>query len=70
MARIARNIELYNSAYSLAWKKISEPEKRELPDVALRLTLPFDASLRTEQPSLSSLPPSRLRRLMRPFVSK
>jgi hypothetical protein len=44
MARIARNIELYNSAYSLAWKKISEPEKRELPDVALRL----DASIRRQ----------------------
>jgi hypothetical protein len=44
MARIARNIELYNFAYSLAWKKISEPEKRELPDVALRL----DASIRRQ----------------------
>jgi hypothetical protein len=44
MAQIARNIELYNSAYSLAWKKISEPEKRELPDVALRL----DASIRRQ----------------------
>jgi hypothetical protein len=37
MARIARNIELYNSAYSLAWKHISEPQKREQPNIARRL---------------------------------
>jgi len=34
---IAREIELYNSAYSLAWKHISEIQKRELPDIARRL---------------------------------
>ena len=32
MAGIARNIELYNAAYSLAWKHISERQKRERPD--------------------------------------
>jgi hypothetical protein len=37
MAGIARNIELYNSAYSLAWKHISELRKREKPNIALRL---------------------------------
>jgi hypothetical protein len=37
MAGIARNIELYNSAYSLAWKHISEHQKREQPDIARRL---------------------------------
>jgi hypothetical protein len=37
MAGIARNIELYNSAYGLAWKLISELQKREQPDVARRL---------------------------------
>jgi hypothetical protein len=37
MARIARNIELYNSAYSLAWKHISEAQKREQPNIARRL---------------------------------
>jgi hypothetical protein len=37
MAGIARNIELYNSAYSLAWKHISERQKRERPDIARRL---------------------------------
>jgi hypothetical protein len=34
MAGIARNIELYNSAYSLAWKHISERQKRERPNIA------------------------------------
>jgi hypothetical protein len=37
MAGIARNIELYNSAYDLAWKHISELEKREQPEIARRL---------------------------------
>ena len=37
MARIAQNIELYNSAYSLAWKHISEGQKREQPNIARRL---------------------------------
>ena len=34
MAGIARNIERYNLAYSLAWKHISERQKREYPNVA------------------------------------
>ena len=34
MAEIARNIELYNLAYRLAWKHISELQKREYPNVA------------------------------------
>ena len=34
MAGIARNIELYNSAFSLAWKHISERQKRERPTIA------------------------------------
>ena len=37
MAGIARNIELYNLAYSLAWKHISEHQKHERPDIARRL---------------------------------
>jgi hypothetical protein len=37
MAGIARNIELYNLAYGLAWKHISELQKREKPNIALRL---------------------------------
>jgi len=37
MAGIARNIELYNSAYGLAWKHISELQKREKPNIASRL---------------------------------
>ena len=37
MVGIARNIELYNSAYSLAWKHISELQKRERPNIASRL---------------------------------
>jgi hypothetical protein len=36
MAGIARNIELYNSAYDLAWRRISEPQKRQ-PEIARRL---------------------------------
>ena len=34
MAGIARNIERYNLAYRLAWKHISERQKREYPNVA------------------------------------
>ena len=37
MAGIARNIELYNSAYRLAWEHISEHQKREQSNVARRL---------------------------------
>jgi hypothetical protein len=37
MAGIARNIELYNSAYDLAWKHISELQKRKQPEIARRL---------------------------------
>jgi len=42
MPRIARNIDLYNSAYSLAWKHISERQKHEQPNIAQRL----DGSIR------------------------
>jgi hypothetical protein len=34
MAVIARKIESYNSAYQLAWKHISEGQKRNQPDIA------------------------------------
>jgi hypothetical protein len=37
MAGIAGNIELYNLAFSLAWRHISEPQKREKPNIASRL---------------------------------
>jgi len=37
MAGIARNIEWYNSAYALAWKHVSELQKREQPEIARRL---------------------------------
>ena len=37
MAGIARNIELYNSAYRLAWNHVSEVQKRETPNIAWRL---------------------------------
>jgi hypothetical protein len=33
----ARNIELYSSAYRIAWKQISPLQKREQPTIALRL---------------------------------
>jgi hypothetical protein len=33
----ARNIELYSSAYRIAWKRISSLRKREQPNIALRL---------------------------------
>ena len=33
----ARNIELYSSAYRIAWKEISRLQKREQPNIALRL---------------------------------
>jgi hypothetical protein len=34
MAEVARMIESYNLAYQLAWKHISEDEKRKRPNVA------------------------------------
>ena len=34
MAGIARKIELYNLAYQLAWKHISEDQKRKQPNIA------------------------------------
>jgi hypothetical protein len=34
---IAREIELYNSAFSLAWNHVSELRKREKPNIASRL---------------------------------
>jgi hypothetical protein len=37
MAGIAQNIERYNSAYRLAWKHVSELQKREYPNVAVFL---------------------------------
>jgi len=37
MAGIAQNIELYNSAYRLAWKHVTELQKREKPNIASRL---------------------------------
>ena len=37
MAGIARNIELYNLAYRLAWKHLSERQKRQHPNMARRL---------------------------------
>jgi hypothetical protein len=37
MRGIAQNIELYNLAYRLAWKNISELQKRVHPNIALSL---------------------------------
>ena len=37
MAGLAQNIELYNSAYRLAWKHVSELQKRDKPNIASRL---------------------------------
>ena len=37
MTEIAQNIELYNLAYRLAWKHISERQKREYPNVPMFL---------------------------------
>ena len=34
MPNIAQNVERYNLAYRLAWKHISEHQKREYPNVA------------------------------------
>jgi hypothetical protein len=34
---LAQNIALYNSAYRLAWKHVSEIQKREKPNLASRL---------------------------------
>jgi hypothetical protein len=40
----ARHIELYSSAYRIAWKEISPLQKREQPNIALRL----HASIRSQ----------------------
>jgi len=37
MTRIARNIELYQLAYKLAWPHVSEFQKSADPNIALRL---------------------------------
>jgi hypothetical protein len=37
MVGIAQKIELFNLAYQLAWKHISEDQKRKQPDIAQRL---------------------------------
>ena len=34
MAEVARKVESYNLAYRLAWKHISEDEKRKQPNIA------------------------------------
>ena len=34
MAEVARKVESYNLAYHLAWKHISEDEKRKQPNIA------------------------------------
>jgi hypothetical protein len=34
MAGIAQSVQLYNSAYKLAWKYISEDQKRDQPNIA------------------------------------
>ena len=35
--RTARNIELYSSAYRIAWQRLSLLQKREQSDISLRL---------------------------------
>jgi hypothetical protein len=37
MTGIAQKVELFNLAYKLAWKYISEDQKRDLPEIARRL---------------------------------
>ena len=37
MSGVAHSVELYNTAYRLAWQKISEDQKREQSDMARRL---------------------------------
>ena len=34
MAEVARKVESYNLAYQLAWKHISDDEKRKQPNIA------------------------------------
>jgi hypothetical protein len=41
---IARRVELYNSAYKLAWEQIPPDQKRARPDITLRI----HASIRRE----------------------
>jgi hypothetical protein len=33
----ARNIDIYSTAYRIAWKQISSIRKRQQPDISLRL---------------------------------
>jgi hypothetical protein len=60
--RTARNIELYSSAYGIAWKQISPAQKHEQPDIALRLHASIRRQLQKGQPILFLSPPRRLAR--------
>jgi hypothetical protein len=43
---IGQNIELYSSAYRIAWKQISALRRREQPDISLRLHDPIRRQLK------------------------
>ena len=57
---LAQNIELYNSAYRLAWKHVSELQKREKPNIAPRLHDAIQRQIKKGQPNPFSLPQRRL----------
>jgi hypothetical protein len=55
MIKIAESIERYNLAYKLAWKHISERQKREYPNVATFLHDAIRRQLKKGRSNLSSL---------------
>ena len=53
----AQTVELYSSAYRIAWKQISPVRKREQPDIPLRLHACIRRQLKdgaTDPPSIAT----------------
>jgi hypothetical protein len=42
----ARNIDIYGTAYRIAWKQVSPIRKREQPDISLRLRVSIRQQLK------------------------
>jgi hypothetical protein len=59
-----QNIELFSSAYRIAWKQISPVHKREQPDISLR----FHASIRRQPKEGATDPLLSPARRLRPSV--
>ena len=61
MARIMQQIELYNLAYKLAWKHISEDQKHKQPNIAQRLHGSIRRHLKERATEVVSIAPDELK---------